>query len=335
MEFPNLQKKFKESCFELDRFKQLVEEKLEITNNDDDRLTKKDLIEIYRIMFDKVLTPETILSEAKRCGLTYDRYKRYNNQRGVFTGVKSKCEEFTTYNTYNNQETVLTTEKAKYRFIQVEQYSISDTPEFIMEEVEIIEPIQYCSVIPTIQPEVELHKVVITQPVIINENPISEDEPSESPFQYVFSNGYEHIDLPLQKEEFNMLDCGYVKLDGLDITQNYEIPKDPTNNVVVVEAEPTTSNATETKRTRGKKKTIDPIEQLKLKVKEMLPDFNPLGCKEEDDYKRVYKAVCDLIDKNINLKPKPPKKTVTIKDIKDKYGVFDFENIDVSKVEIP
>jgi hypothetical protein len=286
-------------------------------------------------MYNTIVSPETILSEAKRCLLKYDHNKRKNNLKGVFIGVKRK-QDNSNYNTYKMESIIITSEKSnKYRFIKTEEYCISEVDKIILEEVEIIEPIQYCSVNPTIQPEVELHKVVITQPVIINENPISEDEPSESPFQYVFSNGYEKIDLPLQKEEFNMLDCGYVKLDGLDITQNYEIPKDPTNNVVVVEAEPTTSKATETKRTRGKKKTIDPIDQLKLKVKEMLPDFNPLGCKEEDDYKRVYKAVCDLIDKNINLKPKPPKKTVTIKDIKDKYGVFDFENIDVSKVEIP
>ena len=74
--------------------------------------------------------------------------------------------------TETNKEEIETT---KYRFIKPEQYTISEL-NMNPEEVGIIEPITYYSINPTIQPEVELHRVTITQPEIKIYKSIEEED---------------------------------------------------------------------------------------------------------------------------------------------------------------
>jgi hypothetical protein len=90
MNLTNMHKKFTDTCFELDRFKQLIQERIDITGNDADRLTKMELIDMYRDAFNTTISPETVVSDGKRCGLKYDFAKRKNGLKGVFLGVKVK-----------------------------------------------------------------------------------------------------------------------------------------------------------------------------------------------------------------------------------------------------
>ena len=80
---------FKETASEYDTFTNTLEEKYEITKNENDYVTKNDLachFELKHIKFEKVL------NEIKRIGLKYDRQKRCkdkegNTQKGVIYGL--------------------------------------------------------------------------------------------------------------------------------------------------------------------------------------------------------------------------------------------------------
>ena len=86
---------FKETASEYDTFTNTLEEKYEITKNENDYVSKNDLashFELKHIKFDKVLF------EIKRIGLKYDRQKRTkdkdgNTQKGIIYGIKEKDDE--------------------------------------------------------------------------------------------------------------------------------------------------------------------------------------------------------------------------------------------------
>ena len=86
------------------------------------------------------------------------------------------------------------------------------------------------------------------------------------------------------------------------------------------------------KRTKNKKSS----ESIKFKkeIKKLIPKFNPLGCEDDDDFKRVYKAVCKLGENGVYVQPIPPKKQVTYKDIRLTYGPDEYDNLDISDVKI-
>ena len=86
---------FKETASEYDTFTNTLEEKYEITKNENDYVTKNDLashFELKHIKFEKVL------NEIKRIGLKYDRQKRTkdkngNAQKGIIYGLKEKDDD--------------------------------------------------------------------------------------------------------------------------------------------------------------------------------------------------------------------------------------------------
>jgi phage/plasmid-associated DNA primase len=78
---------FKETASEYDTFTNTLEEKYEITKNENDYVTKEDIashFELKHIKFDKVLF------EIKRLGLKYDRRKAVNKKQGIIYGLKEK-----------------------------------------------------------------------------------------------------------------------------------------------------------------------------------------------------------------------------------------------------
>ena len=84
----NLSVRFINYCTERDNWMQLKIDRLELTNSNDDKITKLDLIRLFREMYGKDVTVDTAREEGKRIGLNYERLKRVGNDRGVFTKVR-------------------------------------------------------------------------------------------------------------------------------------------------------------------------------------------------------------------------------------------------------
>jgi phage/plasmid-associated DNA primase len=81
---------FKETASEYDTFTNTLEEKYEITKNENDYVAKSDLVSHFEL---KHIKFEKVLNEIKRIGLIYDRQKRCkdsegNSQKGVIYGLK-------------------------------------------------------------------------------------------------------------------------------------------------------------------------------------------------------------------------------------------------------
>ena len=93
---PLMRKSFKEVCMELDRFKKMLKEHYENTNNDDDKISKAAIQKRYKSLYGVELSDATIISEGKRCCLTYDKNKTNKGERGVFVGLKLKTKEKST-----------------------------------------------------------------------------------------------------------------------------------------------------------------------------------------------------------------------------------------------
>ena len=86
----NLKQQFRELCIEQDRWKQLLESRLEITNLETDRLTKQELISLYFQEYRINISQETVVSECKRIGLRFEKTFRKDYIKGIFVGVKIK-----------------------------------------------------------------------------------------------------------------------------------------------------------------------------------------------------------------------------------------------------
>ena len=90
LELPTLRENFIEVCRDSDRMQKLLDDYYEITNLEPDRVTKLELRQRYESEYNVTISEETILSEAKRCGLDYERIRERMERRGVFIGVKRK-----------------------------------------------------------------------------------------------------------------------------------------------------------------------------------------------------------------------------------------------------
>lgn len=86
---------FKETASEYDIFTNTLEEKYEITKNENDYVAKSDLVSHFEL---KHIKFEKVLNEIKRIGLIYDRQKRCkdsegNSQKGIIYGLKEKDDK--------------------------------------------------------------------------------------------------------------------------------------------------------------------------------------------------------------------------------------------------
>jgi hypothetical protein len=81
---------------ELDRFKKMLKEHYENTNNNDDKISKVAIQRRYKSLYGVELSDATIISEGKRCCLTYNKTKTNKGERGVFVGLKLKTKEKST-----------------------------------------------------------------------------------------------------------------------------------------------------------------------------------------------------------------------------------------------
>lgn len=76
-------------CFENNPISTFITNKYVITNNDNDRIYKKDLLKAYQEFSG---LPDyswlVFLNDCQRVGLKYDRFKRVNGNRGIFIGIK-------------------------------------------------------------------------------------------------------------------------------------------------------------------------------------------------------------------------------------------------------
>jgi hypothetical protein len=87
-----LKHNFEEFCIETDRWQQLKQEYLEITNDDSDRISKQGLATFYNNIYDITgryqVSPDTARDEGIRIGLKYEKDKRLQGVKGVFVGVR-------------------------------------------------------------------------------------------------------------------------------------------------------------------------------------------------------------------------------------------------------
>lgn len=83
---------FSDLCHENDKMTDFIDCKVEITNNDKDRIYKDEFLMLYNLHYKVNCNWATILSDVKRCGLKYDREKHIMylgmSQRGVISGIR-------------------------------------------------------------------------------------------------------------------------------------------------------------------------------------------------------------------------------------------------------
>lgn len=84
----------KDVCDENDKFKNFFDDHFELTTNQNDRIAKTELHDMYNHHTKCNFSPSTLMTEIKRLQLRYDKGLRcvYNGQsvRGVLTGIKKK-----------------------------------------------------------------------------------------------------------------------------------------------------------------------------------------------------------------------------------------------------
>ena len=94
-----MQQNFEDLCTDSDKYMQLKLTQLRITNDDNDRLTKQDLADLFEQVYNIKISEQTAVSEFQRVGLTYNKGLRQStrnsrtpgsgrSERGVFTGVQ-------------------------------------------------------------------------------------------------------------------------------------------------------------------------------------------------------------------------------------------------------
>ena len=76
-----LHNNFKKYCTDRDNWMQFKNEKLQITNNKDDRITKREIATMFKEMFNIDVNDNTVRDECKRIGLQYERDYRYARRK--------------------------------------------------------------------------------------------------------------------------------------------------------------------------------------------------------------------------------------------------------------
>ncbi len=89
----SIKKTTKELCNENDKMKSFIDSMFETTGSDDDRIHKDAFKDLYNSYYKCNFAWTSILTEIKRCNLTYDREKRVNGNRGVIIGIKQKVNQ--------------------------------------------------------------------------------------------------------------------------------------------------------------------------------------------------------------------------------------------------
>ena len=77
-----------ELCEVNDDMKMFIDERFEITNNEKDIIGKDSFCELYYHVFGNKTQWVSILADAKRVGLQYDKARRSGGHKGVFIGIK-------------------------------------------------------------------------------------------------------------------------------------------------------------------------------------------------------------------------------------------------------
>ena len=91
MSLPNLRQNFVDFCVDSDKWQILLMDHLVITNDENDRLTKQDLADLFNDLFNTNgnyrVSDLTAFSEGRRIGLTYNRALRANSRATQFRGI--------------------------------------------------------------------------------------------------------------------------------------------------------------------------------------------------------------------------------------------------------
>lgn len=94
-----MQQNFEDLCIDSDKYMQLKLTHLQLTNNDNDRLTKSQLADLFENIYNIKISELTAVSEFQRVGLRYEKGWRQSTRnspnigtgrsdRGVFVGVQ-------------------------------------------------------------------------------------------------------------------------------------------------------------------------------------------------------------------------------------------------------
>lgn len=87
-----IEKEFLNLCEDNDLMKLFIDKFYEQTGNDDDRVHKDDLVELYNYHYNTKHKWNYLMSDVKRL-LTYDRVKRTDGKQGSILGIKRKDED--------------------------------------------------------------------------------------------------------------------------------------------------------------------------------------------------------------------------------------------------
>ena len=85
-----LQNNFQQYCLEKDIWVLLIDDRLKITNNEEDRITHSELARLYNNTYNAEVSDETAKEEGKKIRLIYKQSYRKENDRGVFVKVRIK-----------------------------------------------------------------------------------------------------------------------------------------------------------------------------------------------------------------------------------------------------
>ena len=83
-----LQNNFYQYCLERDNWILLIGDRLEITDNEENRISRSELARLYNSTYNAEVSDDTSRKEGKRIGLIYKQFDRKENDRGVFVKIK-------------------------------------------------------------------------------------------------------------------------------------------------------------------------------------------------------------------------------------------------------
>jgi len=82
-----------EICSLNDNMNTFINDRFEITDNEGDRIGKDSFLGLFHDVFNCKTPWITVLADAKRCNLVYDKEKRFNGIKGCFTNLKLNEDE--------------------------------------------------------------------------------------------------------------------------------------------------------------------------------------------------------------------------------------------------
>jgi P4 family phage/plasmid primase-like protien len=85
-----ISEEFKGICEDNDKMKSFLNDTIDITNNDSDRISKLDFSDAYNIYYKTKLSFSQLLSDIKRHNIDYHRKKRCDGKQGCLVGIKFK-----------------------------------------------------------------------------------------------------------------------------------------------------------------------------------------------------------------------------------------------------